>query len=128
MPIIDGNIVYGIDIHDNYSLIRLNIDDGTKNRLDIGRVDMLNVTDNYIYYQTSGDTPQLKRIRHDGSDMEVVAEGVHNNINATSQYIYFTKFGSTTPVYKTPVYGPVNVTTFDSASRAAMEEISKKKK
>lgn len=128
MPIIDGNIVYGIDIHDNYSLISLNINDGTKNRLDTGRVDMLNVTDTYIYYQTSGDTPQLKRIRRDGSDMEVVAEGVHNNINATSQYIYFTKFGSTTPVYKTPVYGPVNVTTFDSASRAAMEEISKKKK
>lgn len=128
MPIIEGNIVYGIDIHDNYSLIRLNITDGSKTLLDTGRIDLLNVTDNYIYYQTSGNEPQLKRIRRDGSDMEVVADGVYNNINATSQYIYFTQFGTNTPIYKTPASGPVNVTTFDRASQAAISEINKSKK
>ncbi len=128
MPIIEGNVVYGIDIHDNYSLISLNITDGSKKLLDTGRIDLLNVTNDYIYYQTSGNTPQLKRIRRDGSGMEVVAEGVYSNINATSQYVYFTQFGYTTPVYKTPTYGPVNVTTFDRASQAAIEEANKKLK
>lgn len=128
MPIIEGNTVYGIDIHDNYSLISLNTTDGSKKLLDTGRIDLINVTDSYIYYQTSGNTPQLKRIRRDGSDMEVVADGSYSNINATSQYVYFTQFGSITPIYKTPVPGPVNVTTFDRASQAAIAEISKSQK
>ena len=126
MPIVEGNTIYGIDIHDNYSLISMNAIDGTKTLLDSDRTDMINVTDTYIYYQTSGDTPQLKRIRRDGSDMEVVADGIYSNINATSQYVYFTKFGNDVPVYKTPVYGAVNVTSFDTASQAAIQEISKK--
>ena len=124
MPIVEGSTVYGIDIHDNYSLISMTLD-GTKTLLDSDRTDMLNVTENYIYYQTSGDNPQLKRIRRDGSDMEVVAKGTYNSINSTSQYVYFTGFGSTTPVYKTPAYGAVNVTTFDSASQAAQEALKK---
>ncbi len=125
MPIIEENIVYGIDIHDNYSLVRLDITTGEKTLLDSDRTDLINLTDSYIYYQTSGKTPQLKRIRRDGSDMEVVRDGAHSNINATSGYVYFTGFGSTTPVYKTSAAGPVNVTTFDEASRVALEEISK---
>lgn len=126
MPIIEGTTVYGVDIHDNYSLVSLNTMDGTKTLLDSDRVDILNVADSYIYYQTSGENPQLKRIRRDGSGMEVVADGAYWNINATSQYVYFTKFGTSTPIYRTSVYGPVNVTTFDTASRAALEEASKK--
>lgn len=127
MPIIEGGTVYGIDIHDNYSLMSINTSDGSKTLLDSDRVDMLNAADSYIYYQTSGDTPQLKRIRRDGTGMEVVAEGTYNNINATSQYVYFTKYGAATPVYKTPVSGAVNVTTFDAASQAALNNTSEQK-
>lgn len=126
MPIIEGSTVYGIDVHDGYSLISINTASGTKTLLDSSRVDMLNVTDSYIYYQTSGDTPQLKRIRRDGTGMEVVAEGTYTNINATSQYVYFTRFGANTPVYKTAVAGAVNVTTFDAASQAAMQNLGDK--
>lgn len=126
MPIIEGNTVYCIDIHDGYSLIALNVTDGTKTLLDSDRTEILNVTDSYIYYQTSGSTPQLKRVRRDGSGMEVVAEGTYTNINATSQYVYFTKFGSDIPVYRTSAYGSVNVTTFDAASQAALNEINRK--
>ena len=128
MPIIEGNTVYGIDIHDNYALVRLDIATGEKTLLDSDRTDLINVTDSYIYYQTSGTTPQLKRIRRDGSDMAVVRDGAHSNINATSSYVYFTGFGSTTPMYKTPASGSVNVTTFDAASAAALEEINKNNK
>lgn len=128
MPIIEGSTVYGIDIHDNYSLVSLNTADGSKKLLDTGRIDLINVTDSYIYYQTSGNTPQLKRVRRDGSDMEVVANGAYSNINATSQYVYFTQFGTSTPVYKTPASGPVNVTTFDRAAQAATAETNKNMK
>ncbi len=126
MPTIEGVMVYGIDIHDNYSLISLNMVDGTKTLLDSDRTDLINVTDNFIYYQTSGDTPQLKRIRRDGSDMQVVAEGAYHFISSTSQFVYFTAFGSDTPVYKTPAYGPLNVTTFDAAALAATNAHTKK--
>lgn len=125
MPIVDGNIVYGIDIHDNYSLVRVSLTNGSKTVLDNARVDLINVTDNYIYYQTSGNTPQLKRISKSGTNTEVVAEGTYNNINATSNYVYFTAFNSSIPVYKTPVSGPINVTTFDAASEAAFNEMGK---
>lgn len=125
MPIIEGNTVYGIDIHSDYALVRLDIATGEKTLLDSDRTDLINLTDSYIYYQTSGKKPQLKRIRRDGSDMSVVRDGAYSNINATSNYVYFTGFGSTTPMYKTSAAGPVNVTTFDEASKAALEEISK---
>ncbi len=128
MPIIEGNTVYGIDIHNGYSLVSLDITTGEKTLLDSERTDLLNLADSYIYYQTSGKTPQLKRIRRDGSNMEVIKDGAHSNINATSSYVYFTGFGSATPVYKTSAAGPVNVTTFDEASRVALEEINKANK
>lgn len=127
MPIIEGNTVYGIDVHDNYSLISINAADGSKTLLDDARVDILNLSDSYIYYQTSGDAPQLKRIRRDGTGMEVIAEGTYTNINATSHYVYFTKYGADTPVYKTSAFGAVNVTTFDTASQAAIHSPKEKK-
>lgn len=125
MPIIEGNTVYGIDIHDDYALIKINMSSGEKTVLDSERTDLINLTPNHIYYQTSGKTPQLKRIRRDGSDMSVVRDGAHSNINATSAYVYFTGFGSPIPVYKTSISGPVNVTSFDAASAAALKEINK---
>lgn len=128
MPIIEGTTVYGIDIHNNYALVSLDIPTGTKTLLDSDRTDIINVTDSYIYYQTSGKTPQLKRIRRDGSDMAVVMDGAYANINATSGYVYFTRFDSSTPVYKTSVAGAINVSTFDAASNAAIAEINKANK
>jgi len=126
MPIVEGNTVYGIDIHNNYSLISIDLLTKEKTVLDNTRTDMLNVTDYYIYYQTAGDTPQLKRVRRDGSDMAVVADGVYNTINSTSQYVYFIAFNSDTPVYKTPALGLPSVTTFDAAAQAAISENIKK--
>lgn len=125
MPIIEGDMVYGIDIHNNYALVSLDISTGTKTLLDSDRTDLINVTDSYIYYQTSGKTPQLKRVRRDGSDMAVVMDGAYSNINATSSYVYFTAFNTDIPVYRTSTAGPINVTSFEAASNAALAEISK---
>ncbi len=51
-------------------------------------------------------------------------EGVYQNINITSEYVYFNSFNESTPVYKTYTYGPVNVTTFDAAREAALENLN----
>lgn len=123
MPIVEGETLYGIDVHNDYALVRINLSDGSKLTLDAARTDILNVTDSYIYYQTSGPQPQLRRIGKDGSNMEVVADGAYNTINATSRYVYFTRFNNALPIYKTPVSGAVNVTTFDVASEAALKAL-----
>lgn len=128
MPIIEGNVIYGIDIHDNYSLVKLDVSTGTKTVLDnSGRVDMLNVTNNYIYYQTSSSLPALKRIQKNGFNPEIVANGVYSSIHVTSNYVYFIGFNTDIPVYKTSAEGPIMVTTFDAAAEAARVAVEKDK-
>lgn len=122
MPIVEGNTLYGIDIHNNYALIRMDLTTGEKTTLDDTRTDMLNVSPQYIYYQTSGDTPQFKRISKDGSYMEVIADGAYNTIQTTSKYVYFLKFGSSVPVYRIPLDGPIDISTFDAALQAAAQQ------
>ena len=57
----------------------------------------------------------------DGSNNELVADGIYSEINATSQYVYFHPYDSMVPTYRTPVNGPVTVSTFDAAMNAAFE-------
>ena len=120
MPIVDGTTVYYIDVHNNYALVKFDMSSGQKTVLTPERTDLYNISDLFIYYQTAGDTPQLKRISKDGASSEVVADGAYQNINITSQYVYFQKFGVERPVYKTPVNGAVSVSTFESAKLAGL--------
>ena len=61
-------------------------------------------------------------MRLDGSQNEVVAAGIYENINATSEYVYFNAYDAPTPVFHTPLYGPVSVSTFTAAAQAALDE------
>lgn len=123
-PIVQGDYVYYMDVGENYRLCRYNLLSGVVEVLTNDRIDMFNVYDNYIYYQvSSADSPALKRMMTDGSFPETVREGVYQNINITSQYVYFNSFNEATPVYKTYTYGPINVTTFDAAKEAALNNL-----
>lgn len=118
-PIVEDNTVYCIDIHNNYALVKYNLSTGEKTILDNStRVDMFNVSANYIYYQTSGDVIEFRRIPKAGGTYEVIADGAYNTINITSQYVYFKQFQSEVPVYKIPVDGSLTITTFDAAKDA----------
>ncbi len=109
-----------MDVTNNYRLCRYNLSQDVIEILTNDRIDFFNVYGNYIYYQKSSQTePALKRMYIDGSNPEIVAEGVYENINITSQYVYFNQFDAPVPVYKTPTFAPVYVTTFDAASAAA---------
>lgn len=115
----DGYIYY-MDVSENYRLCRYSLSGNTVEVLTNDRVDTYNVGDQYIYYQRSSSTePALMRMLLDGSSPEVVAEGNYSDINLTSAYAYFHAFGEDTPVYHTPVNGPVNVTPFTAAAEAA---------
>lgn len=126
-PIVQNGYVYYMDVAENYRLCRYNLSNNVVEVLTNERIDMFNVYDNYIYYQvSSSDSPALKRMMTDGSAQETIREGVYQNINITSEYVYFNAFNESTPVYKTYTYGPVNVTTFDAAKEAALENMDLK--
>jgi len=126
-PYMTGNYVYYMDMEHDYRLCRYDLTADTETVLTDERVDTFNVCDGYIYYQTnSQSSPALMRMLTDGTNPEIVAEGVYRNINITSQNVYFQDFGSDTPVYHTPTYGPVNVTGFDAALNAALANAKKK--
>ncbi len=122
-PVYHDNYIYYMDVSENYRICRYSLSEHVVEVLTNDRVDSFNVGNNYIYYQKSDSTsPALMRMRLDGSQPELVSEGVYTNINLTSQYAYFSGFGSETPVYRTPVDGPLNVAAFAAARDAALEQ------
>ena len=105
-PVVSGSYVYYMDLSNHYGLSRYSLINNEVEILTNDRVDFFNVSQNMIYYQTAGtDNQALKRMKIDGSDNEIVREGIHENIHITSEYVYFNEFSLDTPVYHTPVGG-----------------------
>lgn len=124
-PVYKDGCVYYMDVGNNYQLCRYSLYDQSVEVLTTDRVDFFNVGNTYIYYQkVDSASPALMRMRFDGSEQEVVAEGNYSNINITSQYVYFNEFNTEVPVYHTPESGPVSVSTFDGARNAAITSVS----
>lgn len=122
-PIVEGDYVYYMDVANNYRLCRYSFSGNVIEVLTNDRIDTYNLCGGMIYYQKSSSVePCLKRMNLDGSNPEVVAEGIFSDINATSQYVYFHPFGNTVPTYRTPVNGAIRVETFDAAMQAAMNQ------
>ncbi len=126
LPIVQGGKVFYLDVGDDYHLKSYNMGDGSVTELVAERLDTYNLYGDLIYYQTvdpnGGDGYALKRIRTDGSGMEVVKTGVFRDIQITSNYTYFREFGNDLPVYCTPTYGSVNVQNFNAAMEAATQK------
>ena len=118
-PVVEGDYVYYMDISSDYRLCRYSLSTQTAEVLTNDRLDFFNVAGDMIYYQKSdAREPALKRIRIDGSGEEVVSQGIYENINITSRYVYFNLYDEPIPVYRTPVNGPVQVSTFIAAEDA----------
>ena len=124
-PVYKDGYIYYMDVGENYRICRYSLSDGTVEILTHDRADSFNVGNSYIYYQKNDkDEPALMRMRLDGSEPEIVAEGNYQNINMTSYYVYFNEFNSDTPIYRTPAEGAVNVTAFTAARDAALQQAS----
>ncbi len=115
--------IYYMDVSSDYRLCRYNLSTHTVEILTNDRADMFNVGEFQIYYQrsaASGSSAALMRMNLDGSNPEIVAEGVFNSINLTSEYVYFREFGNDITTYMTPLLGSINVTEFTAARQAAL--------
>lgn len=104
MPIREGDYVYYMDVANNYRLCRYSVSQDAIQVLTDDRADCFNIGGGYIYYQkNSADSPQLKCMRTDGTDVQVIAEGNYTNINMTSLYVYFQEFGDDATMYHSPL-------------------------
>lgn len=122
-PIYQNGTIFFMDVHNNYALCKYDLTTQEVTVLTTDRIDSFNVLNGIIFYQVSSeDSPALMRMNTDGSNVELIAEGVYENINLTSQYAFFTEYGSMVPIYMTSTAGPVNVTTFSAARNAALNE------
>ena len=118
-PTIQDNYLYFMDVEDNYSLAKVDLTTNEKITLTTERLDTYNLYGDTIFYQVSDtNNPCLKRMKTDGSGMEIIQTGVFHDINITNNYTYFTAYNSTTPIYRTPTTGVVDVTSFTEAFNA----------
>ncbi len=117
-PILDGDYVYYLDVANNYRLCRYSRSQNVIEVLTEDRVDCFNLGGGFIYYQKSGDLPQLKCMRMDGSSVKVIAEGNYTHINMTSQYVYFQEFGNDVAMYHSQL-GSDYYELFSAAEEAA---------
>ncbi len=120
-PVFKNGYVYYLDLDKDYTLSRINLDSLLVEPLTNDRVDTFNVSDNYVFYQkNSASEPALMRMQLDGTNPEMISEGNYSNLNLTSNFLYFNSFDSTIPIYKLPLDGSINVTTFEAAKTAAI--------
>lgn len=112
-PVYQDGYIYFMDMESDYELHRYDIASGLEETLSTDRLDYFNVYGNVIYYQKSSQQePALKRISIDGSNEEIVKEGVFEQVNITSSYAYFNEFEKPVPVYHQPTFGSIQVSVF----------------
>ncbi|MCH5343747.1 MAG: DUF5050 domain-containing protein [Acetatifactor sp.] len=102
-PIVDGDYVYYLDVANNYRLCRYSFSQDIVEVLTNDRIDCFNVGYGYIYYQTSGNSPQLCFMYTDGTGRTVVADGIYSHINLTSRYAYFHGYNESGTMYHSPL-------------------------
>lgn len=125
-PVYENGYVYYLDVANDYRLCRYSLSEKQVEILTHDRVDCFNLAGGYVYYQkNSADAPALKRVTLDGRNEETVLEGIFTHISVTSRYVYFADFENKTPVYRTPISGPVSVSTFEAAKNAALKYAGK---
>lgn len=103
-PVLEGDYVYYMDVPNDYRLCRYSLTQDVIEVLTNDRVDCFNVGSGYIYYQKNSATePQLICMRTDGSNAQMIAEGIFTDINMSSQFVYFKEFGVDNIMYHSPL-------------------------
>lgn len=116
MSVVEGSTAYYMDCANNYRLTKVNLNTKETTLLSDERIDCFNIYGDYIYYCRNQE-PALCRMRLDGSESEVIADGIYTDINITSRYVYFRRLNETNTVYCTPTSGAVNVNTFHPGAK-----------
>lgn len=114
MPAVIGDTIFFLDNENNYTLastvspaVRPSQHSATTALTVITLQETI-----FISSCNSTSTPALCRMKTDGSDYTVIAEGNYTNINATETDVYFRDFASGV-MYKTPIADPSDVEIFN---------------
>ena len=110
-PVYSDGYLYFLNMKDDYCLYRYGISSGAFEKITSQSVDVFNVYQGVIFYQTLKD-PGLYRVNADGTNQILISEGTFSNINCTSTYTYFTPFKNE-KVYVTPTFGNGEMGTFN---------------
>ncbi len=109
----DERYIYYLNVSDDYSLYRCDIDHDQVAKLTDCRVDTYNVHNGMIYYQKNGkNDAALMRMRTDGSGVEQIAAGNYKNISMTDTYTYFKAFDEDEGWARGATGGSADVSTF----------------
>lgn len=111
-PTACGDYIYYMSVNDNYCLYRYNLFDRSITKITAERIDTFNVYGDMIFYQRN-ENPALIRVRADGSNPEIIAEGNYSNINCTSTYTFFAPFNDSETTYMVPTTGPAVASQFN---------------
>ena len=112
-PICSGDYIFFMNVADDYCLYRYGMYDQSIAKLTKERLDLFNVYGDYVFYQTNSDSrPRLVRMRTDGSNPEIIAEGNYTDINCTSTYTFFRPFDDENTFYMISTQGPISVANF----------------
>lgn len=106
-PTVSGNYIFYMNVSDNYSLYRYDLSSHINAKLTNERIDTFNVYGSTVFLQTSSKkNPCLMRISADGTQQEIIAEGIYTEINCTSDYTFFRAFDNQNLFYFVPTqYG-----------------------
>ncbi|MBR3308181.1 MAG: DUF5050 domain-containing protein [Lachnospiraceae bacterium] len=117
-PVVQGNVVYFLDLDDDMHLKSWFIGDSTTTLISDERIETFNLYGDTIYYQTTADSGYyFKKIRVDGTGETTLKDGVVSNIQVTSEGVYFTDFNSELPLYRIAAGGS-SIMVFQEAADA----------
>lgn len=88
MASVVNNVLYYIDLDNNYALTSVNLSNNTKKVLTTDKVVLYNVYNDVIYYQEETYDHSFNRMNKDGSNQIKIYDGDITSISCTSKYTF----------------------------------------
>ncbi len=115
-PICMGNMLYFIDLADDYKLKRVVIPNGEPQVISAEHCINYNTDGNIVYFEVENSPSGafgLYRCDVNGNGLVQISDQACKNINITSDYTYFQYFANDAVWYRLPTQGEVLIETFD---------------
>ncbi|MBH1939794.1 DUF5050 domain-containing protein [Mobilitalea sibirica] len=97
-PIFQGQYIYYMDLSNNYTINRMNLDGSNPTVLVQERCSTYNITNTgkYLYYQIDEmENSKICRLNLQTMETEVLLEGYYKQIHVTENYVFFKEFENT---------------------------------
>lgn len=114
-PIFSGNYIYYIDLSENYTIKRMNLDGSDPVILVKERCSTYNITNSgkYLYYQVDDqENSKICRLNLDTMEVETLLDGYYKQIHVTDNHVFFKDFDNKN-TYLISADGNTKLSTFD---------------